>query len=263
MNWTGITDAVSCVLALVLVIRLFTLGLHEKYRVFVIFFVYDILSTILLFAETYIPNNLDYRYVWLFLQGIVWVFWLWLVYALLQAILANFPGLLRLSRRVLNIIFPVAILISAIGANVEISASGAATQKEFIVRVDIITLVITRVVATVALLTLLLMLLFILWFPVKMPRNLAALSIGFVLFFASKTVILLLHVFVSPGVGGLVNFGGAGVLAICYLFWAVTLNREGEMVPVVLGHRWRAGHQAQLLTELETINSQLLRAARR
>jgi hypothetical protein len=186
-----------------------------------------------------------------------------MVYALLQAILENLPGILKASKRTLNIVFPLAIGIAAITAAPEYVASGASkivAPLDFLVN---LALILERAVATVALLTILLMLVFILWFPVRMPRNLAVFSIGFIVYFSAQTSLLLLRSYWAHENFAMVDSGVNVILCSCLIYWISFLNRAGEERPVVLGHSWRLHKQTKLIGDLEALNTSLARAGRR
>jgi hypothetical protein len=197
------------------------------------------------------------------MKAISWVLWMWMVYALLKAILANLPGILSLSQKVLSYVFPAAVLIAVLTVRPELSASGQAGVLNPVDRAVAIALVLDRVIATVALLVLLAMLIFILWFPVQMPRNLALFSVGFVIYFAAKTIFLLFRDFFAHDLTELISNAISLVLIACFVYWLAFLNSEGEISSVRMGHSWRAEEQNRLLGQLEAMNAALLRSARR
>lgn len=258
MNWVRIAEIISDVLAIILIIRLYTLHLHSVYRVFCLFLISEIafLSLITVagrFLDT-IPGY-DYRVLWIISRVVAWTLSLWMVYALLHAILENLPGLRAFSRKLLTITLAFSIALGVVTGIPEYSAGGIANAVGIVFVLD-------RVIATTALLVLLSMLGFILWFPVEIPRNLARFSVGFVVYFAAKTVLLLTRSFWSHDSLRLVTNLIMFVLAGCYLYWTLALNGEGEAAPVRMGHSWHAGEQQRLVLQLEAINASLLRAAR-
>lgn len=268
MNFTRIVQLLSELLTIALVVRIVSLRLHSVYRVFCLFLIFQFLSSSVAFLELLLHNRtLDYRISWMIMQSIAWVLWLWMVYALLKAILAKLPGILKLSQKVLNFVFPAAILIAVLTARPELYASRGAVALGRIDRALALTFVLDRVIATVALLVLLAMLVFILWFPVQMPRNLARFSIGFVIYFAAQTVFLLFRNYqayeVNEQVRALVSNAISSVLVGCFVYWLAFLNSEGEISPVRMGHSWRADEQSRLIGQLEAMNAALVRGARR
>jgi hypothetical protein len=130
-----------------------------------------------------------------------------------------------------------------------------------------VTLVLDRMIATVALLVLVAMLLFILWFPVQMPRNLALFSVGFVVYFAAKTVFLIFRNYLAHDMTDrmtdLISNATSLVLIGCFVYWLAFINPGGEFSTVRIGHSWRTDEQNRLIGQLEAMNAALLRGARR
>ncbi len=265
MNWMRIAFVLNSILDLVLIIRLVTLGLHKVYRIFCAFLVFELISASLVLVERFsaLSNYLDYRVVWITLRLGSWILSIWMIYALLQVMLHNFPGILRVSQRVLNVVWPLSIGVALVSGIPEYAASGAGAVTQVMERLVIIALVCERVIATVVLLVLLLMLLFILWFPVRMPRNLALFSVGFVVYFSAETTLLLLRSFYSHESFELLANGLTFMSCICLVYWITFLNKQGETAPVTLGHSWRVSRQSELMTDLEALNRTLARAGRR
>lgn len=262
MNWTRTALALSDCLSIALVFRLFTLRLHRVYRVFCGFLVFEAISTSFIMFERFssLDKNLDYRVLWLLLRLVYWILSISMVYALLQALLQSLPGILRLSRRVLSVVLALAGVIALLSAGPEYIALGVSRTAVLIDHLVGIALILERLISTVAVLTLLLMLLFVLWYPVRMPRNLAVFSLGFCVYFTSKTMFLLLHSFWSHKALPIVNIGVTFIFCICLVYWIIFLNRRGEIAPVVMGHSWQADRQLELMNDLEHINEALTEA---
>jgi hypothetical protein len=264
MNFAQITAAVSDVLSLLLIGRLVSMRLHSAYRVFCLYLGFEVLSQSFVLIErfTSLDRLLDYRITWLIIQGISWLLSIWMVYALLRAILEKLPGILRFSRKVLRYAVPLALLISVLSTGPEYLASGASqlhNPLDFLVRVAII---MSRGVSTICVLVLLATLLFVLWFPVRMPRNLAVFSIGFSLYFTAKSFSFLFYSFWSHENRMLVSNIVAAVFCLCLMYWLLFLNRKGEFATVTMGHSWGREKQTGLIQDLEHLNAVLGRAAR-
>ena len=124
--------------------------------------------------------------------------------------------------------------------------------------------VLERVISTVALLVLVFILAFILWFPVQMPRNLAVFSVGFIVYFAAITGLLLAQSFWSHGISNGISDAIVMVPTACYAYWAIFITAEGERRSVRIGQEPRQRtDQQRLIGQLEAMNVTLLRAARR
>lgn len=259
MTVTDIAQCISDGLELALIIRLLVLRLHTVYRVFCAFLALDLLLSALFFIQD--PHL--YRLEWLALRPIAWTLALWMVYALLDALLVNLPGILRASRKVLNYVFVAALIIALITAKPEYSASDLAASPHAINRVLEFAFVLERVISSAALLALVSMLICIFWFPVQMPKNLLVFSIGFVAFFSSTTAILLAHTYLSHVRVALLSHIEVFLHAACFAYWLAFINRAGETKPVRMGHSWGPVEQHRLVGQLEAMNDALLRAARR
>lgn len=268
MNWSSIAQATSDILAIILIVRLVSLRLHTVYRIFSVFLICDLSFSLIDRMESFIHNaRFDYRLTWISGTVIGWVLALCMVYALLQAILGELPGILRFSRKLLNITFIAAIALSLITSRIDEAMATSngylATAASPIGRAVTIAFDLDRVISTVALLVLLVILAFVLWFPVQMPRNLVIFSIGLVVYFAANTALMLTRGLWSKQSLFLVSNVIAFVLSACYAYWTIFITREGEARSVRIGHRWQAREQERLVGQLEALNASLLRAARR
>ncbi len=265
MNWARFGFGLTNLLSIALILRLVLLRLHTVYRIFCVFLLFQVLTSSLVLVEkfTSLDRVVDYRVTWLCIEVGVWVLWIWMVYALLHAILENLPGILKASKRALNVVFPMAIGVAAITAAPEYVASGAsriAMPLDFLVNLAFI---VDRAIATVALLTILVMLAFILWFPVRMPRNLAVFSLGFIVYFSAQTALLLLRSFWAHENFAMVDDGVTVILCACLVYWIIFINSSGEQRPVTLGHSWQTVKRTKLIGDLEALNASLARAGRR
>ena len=264
MHFTGAIQLVNEILTVALIIRIFALRLHNVYRVFSAFLLFEALSTLIVFIYWFFPQvNVDYRITWIGVRIVAWVLSLWMVYSLLKTILAKFPGIWRLSKRVLNITFPAAVFIAVLSARPEYGVLGVASTGTPLSNAVVFVLLLERVISTVALLALLSILIFILWFPIEMPRNLAVFSVGYVIYFASKTLFILLRSFWSQEMSEAFSNATSIVLIACFVYWLLFLNSKGEAAPVRLGPLWGSNDQNRLVGQLEAMNTALLRAARR
>ena len=263
MSVTSVGQYISDGLALALIIRLLALRLHSVYRVFCAFLIVDLFSSLAFLVEKFVHLPLDYRLTWMTLRPAIWILCLWMVYALLDAMLANLPGILRISRKLLNFAFLAALILAFFTGLPEYYASSLSGSSSALARGVGATFVIERVIFMAAVLVLLAILAFILWFPVQMPRNLAVFSVGFVVYFSTITALLLMNTY-WPGTDlRLVSDIATFTLAGCYTYWLIFINHAGETRPVRMGHSWGPAEQQRLIGELEAMNAALLRASRR
>jgi hypothetical protein len=194
-------------------------------------------------------------------ESVIWVFILWTVYALLSAVLANLPGILGFSQKLLNSAFISAGILGLLTAPAEYSLSGAAAYADPIARAVGIGFVLDRVLSTVALLALVSILGFLLWFPVEVSRNLMVFSTGFLVYFGAKTALSLTRSFWSLENVRLISNLIMFISGACFAYWAMFISRQGETVPVRIGHSWHRREQERLIGQLEAMNAALLRTA--
>jgi hypothetical protein len=262
MIWARIAQDVNVALCIALVIRLLVLRLHRVYRIFSLFLLSELFGSLVAFWKFLAPDSLpDYRIIWLVAQPFIWICTLWTVYALLEAVLGNLPGILGFSQKLLNGAFIAAGILALLTARGEYQLSGAAAYVDPIARAVGVGLVLDRVVSTVALLVLVSILAFLLWFPVEVSRNLIVFSTGFLVYFAAKTALSLTRSFWSLEnlrlISNLIMF----ISGACFAYWAVFISRQGESVPVRIGHSWHKHEQERLIGQLEAMNAALLRSA--
>jgi hypothetical protein len=182
---------------------------------------------------------------------------------LVEAILKSFPGILRFSKIFLNVVLGLAVIIGLLTIRPELVASGMQKHASALARWYMTWIVLDRVISMTAVLILLAVLAFILWFPVKMPRNLAVLSVGFAIYFGLKTAFRLsLSYFpaLDSTTHELYSTSVNLVLAICFVYWILFITPQGQTREVKLGHSWRGVEQERLIGQLESLNASLLRA---
>jgi len=268
MNWwIDAAQYATETLSLVLILRLMFLRDRQQsvYLIFALFLAAELLTTAGYFV---LRSRLDYRLFWICSTSILWIFYLSVVYSLAKAVLAELPGILRFSRKLLIIVFPLAIFIALSTARSEYWATGGANFKDRTDRVLVVWYVLDRAISMSALLVLIVILAFILWFPVKMSRNLAILSIGFVVYFGSETGLDLLRTYSGRGVLqpytiAILDTCGSLVLIFCFAYWIAFIDLKGQTVQVRLGHSWRPADQIKLIQQLESLDLALLRNSRR
>lgn len=274
MNWEPVVQCFNLALGIFLIVRLFSIRLYGTYRLFCIFLTADLLGSAL-WVLNQVFAVISYRFywfAWLATRPVVWLFTLLAIYSLLERILIQLPGLLRLSKRVLNLVFLIALLIGFMSARFEYTGAGFRQYREakLLIQCWRVELICDRVIATAALLSLIAILAFLRWFPVTIPRNLAVLSVGFAVYFAAMTVLLLLrslwpneslqkfHAILQTVSTLLGVISGA-----CIAFWIAGLSPVGETVISHLAIERPPAEQEQLIAQLELINNALIKAAHR
>ncbi len=274
MNWEYAVQCLNLALGISLIVRLFRIRLHRIYKLFCAFLIADLFGSVLWILNQLFALFSDYHYlfIWLVIKPVVWLFTLLMVYSLLGKILVQLPGLLRLSRQVLHVVFFLALVVGLVSARYEYSAPGfmALKGQAFITQCWITEMVLDRAIDSTALFSLLLMLGFLFWFPVVIPRNLGIFSVGFSVYFAAMTGLLLMRSFwpnetikILEEVLDIVNVLIGGVSSACFAFWIFFLSRNGENAPSQLTIQRPPEEQERLIAQLELMNEALLKAGRR
>ncbi len=282
-------------LTLVLMVRLVRLNLRGVFRQFLFLLLADLLVLCLTSAMkiegSWVRYHLDYRVVYRLSVALETAITVWIVFALLRSIMLRFPGILKLSRRVLaaTVLVAVCLGLVLVGVQSRLDKTAVAKAKKEEMTKDrdaqrkelenakvaptssakedqlfssvYQTMTVDQTVSTVLLLSLVAMLLFLLWFPVDVPRNTVIFSAGYLIFFAVKSLSLFFRYFSSEALPS-INVSIQLVTAACYLYWLFFLTLGGETAPVRLGHRWKPQEQERLLVQLDAINATLLRSAR-
>jgi hypothetical protein len=269
MNWwRNAAQYATEALAVVLIFRLLWLRDRRNvvYSVFVGFLAVQLMGAPAYFAcHLWGQGKIDYRIVWMFFTTALDLFSLWLVYSLARAVLAELPGILRFSRILLYIIFPLSIVIAFSTAPGEYWLTRAKNFHAVVDRLMFLCMVTDRGVSMASVLILIAILAFILWFPVKMSRNLAIFSVGLVVYFGSKTGLELLMIYsaLDARTTASLSTSVSIVLISCFVYWIVFIDPKGQTAQVRLGHGWRLKEQDKLLGQLESINGVLMRTSQR
>jgi hypothetical protein len=255
MSVSLLAQYLNVAVATALVIRLVWLGLLGRYRIFGALIAFDALSSgVILFVPWGRPH-LDYRAVWLTLQPISWILYVWVVYSVLRQIMFEHRGILSMSRKLFAVCFGASVLIGAISARIEFLIAHPNVPV-------VLALIGERGFCTVSLLLLCVTLAYLLWFPIFVSRNTALLCTGLLIYFAAKTVLLLARDIWSPDSVRLVSLVLILISTACLTMWAVFLTRAGEYETVRPGHSWKPSEQERLLNQLEAINAALLRSVK-
>ena len=273
MNWESIVQGLNLTLGILLIIKLFSAKLHRIYELFCFFLVVDLITSVLwvLSNVSGLFSGRAYLFSWLAIRPVVWLITILMVYSLLEKILKQLPGLLRLSKWVLHTTLFLALSVGLASARLEYLAPGFVVYKQRLWsqlwRTEFI---LDRVIDSTVLLSLVAILAFLRWFPVIMPRNLVVFSVGFAIYFAGGTVLLLLRSFwpseTIPSANKLLEIVSVllgGVSSVCYVFWLFFLTPQGETVPSAITIQRQPEEQERLITQLELINDALLKSSRR
>lgn len=255
MSVEQVAQYLNILVAVVLVIRLFWLKLAGKYAVFTALIAFSVVWSLIVALVPWRARNIDYRVAWLIFEPIAWTLYVWVVYSILQKIMATHRGILSASRKLFAACFVASVVIGLLSARVEFVIAHPDAPVT-------LALIIERGFCTVSLLLLLATLVYLLWFPVSVTRNVALLCGGLMIYFAVKTALLLVRDIWTPDSVRLVSLLLILVSTACLTMWALALSRAGESEMVRPGHSWKPKEQERLVHQLEAINAVLLRSAK-
>ncbi len=251
-RWLWITASLSLV---VLLLRLWHTGLWRRYRCFTFVVLAEVLQALVLSLIK--PRTNAYGWVYLVsvpLLAICYVLAVLEVYAL---VLERYSGLGKLGRWAISFALAVSLIAAAVTVYPDVSGSLDPYPVLLYMRV------FQRILYSALLFFLLVITGFLLWFPVPLPRNTVLHTIVFGLFFASQALLLLFRNVGGAGLTRVLSVAHMGVYVFCVAAWCIFLSPRGERTTYILGQRWSRETQDRLVAQLDTINTALLRAAKK
>jgi hypothetical protein len=262
---------IDTLLGTILIGKLWVSGLYKHYRVFWFFWLVNLMSSyawlvMWIGISVFKLNGLksiDYRIVWLSTSLPIWLLTVFMVYSHMEKILLNLPGIAKLSKSVLNFACISAVALGLISALIEYGAWGLWDTNKLWIGVTAGGIILARMFASIALLVFLAILTFLLWFPVSVSKNVASLTVGLLVYFASKTTLLLARGAWSESSVRLASTCISVISSLCFLYWIFQLTPKGESVPLALRLPWRNVDQQRLVRQLELLDQSLVQAARR
>jgi hypothetical protein len=263
MSWENSVQVLDLVLGSLLIGKLWKSGLYQKYPAFWLFLIVDLLGSYGWLISRVDPRHLDYRVVWLCTSIPVWLLTLSMVYRHMEKILINLPGIAKLSRTVLNVAYVVAVACGILTTYLQYGNRDLWDTDKLLNYLLALGIILAGTFATVALCVFLAMLTFLIWFPVSVPKNVASLTAGLLLYFTAKTVLLLAPSSWSQESVRLISFCITIVSSICFAFWVVLITPEGESSVSKLQLPWRDLDKEKLIRQLELMDQSLAHVARR
>ena len=264
MSWEDSVQIVDMLLGTVLIGKLWISGLYKCYRVFWLFWIINLFSSyawLLMWLGKF--NQIDYRIVWLCTSFPVWLITVFMVYSQMEKILVNLPGIAKLSRTFLNLACISAVMIGVVSALIEYGAWGLWDPNKLWTGLTAGGIIVARMFASIALLVFLAILCFLLWFPVSVSKNVASLTVGLLIYFASKTAVLLLRGSWSESSLQLASVCISVISSLCFVYWIIQITPKGETAPLQLRLPWRNVDKQRLVRQLELLDQSLVQAARR
>ncbi|MGE5645118.1 MAG: hypothetical protein ACM336_04940 [Acidobacteriota bacterium] len=199
-----------------------------------------------------------YGWVWVATEPILWLLYILIVLELYGLVFQKYKGIASLGRWAIFAGLGIALAISSLMLSADLSNSGAETSH-----ILLYVAAAHRGVASSLVIFLLLITAFLSWYPVPLSRNVVVHSIAYAVYFLSATVSLLIRNVSGGSLVIMTNIGLSIMTILCLGVWIVFLNREGEALTVKVGQHWQPDQEQHLIEQLASINSTLLRAARK
>jgi len=252
MKWVEIARGLgyaTTLLSACFLVQLFRLKLAGRYKLFAAYLITDILEGVLVFG---VPEYSRW-YLSVYLAGEAAKTILAVLFGVLLwgVALRGYPALGRAGKRVAYYVSLVSLALAALMAAV-LTPARSAFQDSLIHYFN----ALQGAADSALLLFLIATTVFLLWFPVEVPRNVAAFIGGFV-FYALQQWSFLLLVNLYPRRSTFVSIAALLLEAACLIFWLAAVKRNGEAITTVTGHRWNKQEADKLLSQLEDINKRL------
>ena len=234
-------------LLVVLIVRLWSAGLQRIYPFFFGYLLADLLRTLVVFVVPY--KDPQYPYVWAVCEGISTCFYALIVGELYRLILSDLPGIASIARRYITLTVAIATAGSLLLLNLGVRPRNYFSTFLVIERAIVFSLVIFILLVSA----------FLAYYPIPLNRNVVIYSIGYAVYFLTKATALFIRTLgyhVSHQISAIL----LALSSACLLFWALTLNRQGELRTLVIGHQWNREDEVLLLSKLKAINANLLEA---
>jgi len=189
-------------------------------------------------------------------QTISLILAIFVVLELYREALARHPALAGFGRRSVVLIIGVAALMAGLGVVLDhtILPGQSPSDHRF--------LMLERTVDLMILAFLLIISGFLLWFPVRVKRNVVVYITGFVVFYCSRSVGILLVNLLSPAALQPMSILLLAVSLGCLLVWLTALRRESEDAITVTGDPAHGAALERLSAQLDQINTAVARYAR-
>jgi hypothetical protein len=231
--------------------RIWWLGLH---RVYVYFFNYLLLAPLQMIIPVFVPfDSVAYVYAYMVAEGLIVCFYALIVLETYSIILRDLAGIASTARRYIKWSLGAAILISL---SLNTLDRNPATMSGYFLAFD-------RMVCSTLLVFVLAYVAFLVYYPIPLNRNVVIYSIGYSVYLLAKTSALLLANFSHWQWHRQIDVVLTGVPTACLVFWLFTLNRNGEVKTVIVGHQWKPEDEKRILSNLQAINETLLRSVRK
>ena len=236
--------------------RLFSLGLHKTYRFFFLSMALGLARSLALFPFS-VRGGSTYYLIWIWTQPILWLSYVLVVSELYNLVLRRYPGIRSLSRFFFFAAVSAATILSALTVLVTTTSSPPGNQTIYYYSL------MERGVVTSLAIFLVLLLLLVGWFAVPLSRNLLTHCLVYSIYFFANNVVFLYR---QTGGRRAAYAGDLAKLSVglaCLMCWVFFLSRRGEDRTASLHLGRNVLQEKRLLGQLESLNTTLVRTARK
>ena len=245
----------NCLAEVVLLLRLWRVGLWKTYRFFFLYIFVDLVRTGV-FACLEIGTN---AYGWVFVAFLP-VDLICAALAILEIyglVLRRYAGIGTMGRWAVTGGLVVSSLIAVVSLYPDMT--NPAEQYPVLLYV----FVFHRAVSSALLVFVLCITAFLVWFPVPLSRNVIVHALVFAVYFSGNALLLLIRNVAGNELTRLLSTINLGITTLCLFGWIALLTRETKAATLIFGHRWRGEDSDRLVRQLDAINSTLLRTGRK
>lgn len=243
----------SLLLKIILLWRLFSLGLAARYKALVFFLVLATARTLVLLPLN--VNTPTYALTYFLTQPVLLGLQVWVVLEIYSQVFESYQGISFLGRGFVVGTFAVGILASLWLHLTEFNVHGG---PQVFVRVY---LTGESTFYTILLVFLLTLGVFLLWFPVPLKKNMVHYLLVFSVFFAAASLGLYMGnrnpTSLAARLGSALRMG---IDTACLAAWVFLFRVEWEKKTTGVSFAVTGAHQAKVLHQLESMNEAILRA---
>lgn len=239
----------------ILLVKLLWTRLAVVYKSFCIYLAVELTRSLVLLSLDI--NRSLYGWVWVATAPVVWLVYILVVLEVYSLVLRKYDGLATVSRWALKISLGVAIIISSLMLLPEVAAS----TRFYPVMLAVTA--IERIVVSSLVIFLLLVTGFVVYYRVSLARNTLVHVVLYTFYFLMIATALLYRDLTGHEATRLVSTLMMGGTIAALFGWLWLLTRAGESALAVARPRFAIDDEHRLLEQLNSINSALLRSARK
>jgi hypothetical protein len=236
------------------VLKLHWTGLHRRYRMFFLLFLFQIPNTI--WPLLIDVKSVRYLHFWLYTEPVTWLLDILVVFELYRLVLEKHKGLYSLGRWIMYAALAVSAFLSILTLLPHFTPSTPPHSNVFNYY-----LAMERGVTSSLAIFIFLILLFLSRYPVPLSRNVLVHTALYSIYFLSGTLGALLASVFGLRIYDQVAIFMTGVSSVCAFAWFFLLNAKGEETQAHLPF-YGVEYERRALDQLEALNATLLKVSR-